>query len=101
MNAYISRCVLVSFLLALGSQVRAGPCEDWRPLDSVLAGASITMNFLDWAQTREIAAGGPGSERYEKNRTLGPYPSPGRVNRFFLGKIAFDLGVACLLPRHW
>lgn len=60
--------------------------------------AMIAMNVAlvaDWAQTREIA---DNDEFYEKNSNLGPTPTSGDVNRFFVREIITNNLIGSVLP---
>lgn len=66
--------------------------DDWDTADRLLLATYSGFWFIDYGQTRTIAL---NPERWhEKNRILGPHPSVGSVNAYFLGYYVFNLYVS-------
>jgi hypothetical protein len=62
----------------------------------------ITMNvgFIgDWAQTRYIAD--HPEDHTETNTILGPHPTSGEVNRYFIGTIIEANAIYYFMPDSW
>ena len=74
--------------------------DPWTTGEKVAEGAYLTLHLVDWSQTRYIAT--HPSRYYESfNSVLGPHPSVGRVNMFFLGTAIAQPIIASLLPSDW
>lgn len=75
--------------------------NDWTRGDTIRQGAVITLSVIDWGQTHEIAR---RPDHFEANPILGPDPSPGEINRYFIASIALHTAAVVILPhriRKW
>ena len=67
--------------------------------DYALAGAAVAALAVDWGQTRHIAK---NPQRFaETNPILGPSPSVGKVDAYFVGAIVGTVALAHVLPGDW
>lgn len=65
--------------------------------NSLMLASNATI-IADWAQTREIA---DNDNYYEKNSYLGPHPTTGEVNRFFINTLILHNLVGSMLPEKY
>lgn len=82
----------------------SGLCRDWSTADSWRQGILVTLQAVDWAQTRQFA--GDPSDRFEEGNTLlGRKPSPERINLLIGSAIVAHALVSCWLKPearvHW
>jgi len=108
---------LFLLLLAFVPTVHAA---EWTSDDTNREVAYQVIQDIDWLQTRNIAKSpcfvlvkhhfGPYGQYYydkvpgpiyEQNNYLGPHPSMGAVNRYFLVMSVVHLGISYLLPREY
>lgn len=87
---------VISGLLALPLVCREADEHRWTSTDTLLSGAYVGVQFVDWMQTREICRH-PGLR--ESNPVLGDHPSAGAVNRHFLKTTITDLALAYVLKK--
>ena len=74
---------IVLSLAAVSANAQSFSMDDWTTVQKVSYATSITAAVIDWGQTRTIAK---TPERFqERNRLLGPHPSLGEVNTYFVG----------------
>lgn len=66
--------------------------------DKILLGTSLTLQAIDWQQTKEIAK---DPYRRESNMILGEYPSQHEVDLYFLTTTLSCIAVAYYLPPKW
>jgi hypothetical protein len=70
--------------------------EDWSTSTKILTMSAMALTVADWGQTRDIVK---SNGRYvELNRILGPQPSMGKVNAYFVGMLVSQFLVAEFLP---
>ena len=72
--------------------------DPWTPTDTAWEAAVQTALVLDWAQTRYIRN---DPTRRELNPLIGPYPSMGKVNTYFVTSMVLHGAVAYVLPGPW
>jgi hypothetical protein len=73
--------------------------DPWETTDYALAGAAVAALAVDWGQTRHIAK---NPQRFaETNPILGPSPSVGKVDAYFVGAIVGTVALAHVLPGDW
>ena len=88
---------LLALIMVVASTAHADSLEDWSDLDKTLLAASSAMIITDWAQTRYIVK---NSDRYhERNLIMGPYPSMGTVNTYFVAGLAANYLMAKYYPE--
>jgi hypothetical protein len=93
-----ARARLLALLLVLvPSLCEAG--DLWEFPDYAFAGAALATLAVDWGQTRNIAKN--PQRFYEKNQVLGPKPSVGKVDAYFVGAMVGTVAVAHVLPRDY
>jgi hypothetical protein len=89
-------------LLILVSVLFPSPCQagdPWETTDYALAGAAVAALAVDWGQTRHIAK---NPHRFaEQNPLLGPAPSVGKVDAYFVGAMVGTVALAHVLPSDW
>lgn len=68
----------------------------WSKTDHALASGLLAATLMDWAQTRQIA--GNTLDVHETNKILGPHPTIGKVNTYFVSAIALGAIGLNLLP---
>ena len=74
--------------------------DSWTTGEKVAEGTYLALHIIDLMQTRYIAT--HPSRYYESfNSILGPRPSVGRVNMWFLGAGIAQPIIASLLPTEW
>ena len=84
--------ILLPFLLA--SSLCA---SDWTTEDTQRQFIVLGITTIDWAQTRQL--GDTRCIYHENNKLMGHgKPSPGRINRWFIGGAVLHTGIAYLLP---
>ena len=89
--------LLILALVLLPSPCQAG--DPWGTTDYALAGATLATLAVDWGQTRHIAK---NPQRFaEKNPLLGPAPSVGKVDAYFVGAMVGTVALAHVLPNDW
>lgn len=95
------RC-LCCLALALSPLLQAAP-SDWSKTDTAVEAVVIAAMICDWRQTREFARTPqpPNKELYERNPFLGDNPSPGAINRFFIGGAALHVLLAVWMGPEW
>jgi len=71
----------------------------WETTDYALAGAAVAALAVDWGQTRHIAKN--PNHFSEQNPILGPSPSVGKVDTYFVGAIVGTVALAHVLPGDW
>ena len=89
-------------LLSLVFVLLPSPCQagdPWETTDYALAGASLAALAVDWGQTRHIAKN--PSRFIETNPVLGPSPSVGKVDAYFIGAMVGTVALAHVLPSDW
>jgi hypothetical protein len=91
---------MIKHLLALAvllasTLAHAEPLEDWTDTDKMLLASSTVMIMADWAQTRYIVR---HPEYHERNRIMGPHPTMGIVNSYFIGALAANYLIAEYFP---
>ena len=67
--------------------------------DLTREGAVFALDLVDWGQTLAITDS-PYTLR-EQNPMLGPHPTRGDVNRYFVASLAFHLIILRLLPERF
>ena len=73
--------------------------DPWETTDYALAGAAVAALAVDWGQTRHIAK---NPQRFaETNPILGPSPSVGKVDAYFVGAMVGTVALAHVLPSDW
>jgi len=73
--------------------------DPWETTDYALAGAAVAALAVDWGQTRHIAK---NPQRFaETNPILGPSPSVGKVDAYFVGAMVGTVALAHVLPGDW
>ena len=88
---------ILTILLFLPAIALADP---WTTGEKVAEGTYLTLHVVDLMQIRYIAK--HPSRYYESfNSILGPHPSIGRVNMWFLGTAIAQPIIASLLPSEW
>lgn len=90
--------LLGSILLAASLNAQAESLGDWSTLDKTLLAASTAANIVDWGQTRTIAM--HPDQWYETNRLLGPHPSVGSVNTYFISRLILVPTLAHYMPKY-
>jgi len=89
--------LLVLVFVLFPSLCQAG--EPWGTTDYALAGAAVAALAVDWGQTRHIAK---NPHRFaEQNPLLGPAPSVGKVDAYFVGAMVGTVALAHVLPSDW
>lgn len=97
------------FVFAICFMVSA-PCaagEEWATTDYALLGSALTLQAVDWAQTRNAMRrnAAAGETRYvERNPIVGPTPSAGRLDKIAALTMLSTAGLAVALPssyRRW
>ena len=89
--------LLILALVLFPSPSRAA--DPWGPTDYALAGAAVAALAVDWGQTRHIAK---NPHRFaEQNPLLGPAPSVGKVDAYFVGAMVGTVALAHVLPGDW
>ena len=89
--------LLILALVLVPSLCRAA--DPWERTDYALAGAALAALAVDWGQTRYIAKN--THQFNETNPVLGPTPSTGKVDTYFLGAMVGTVAIAHLLPGDW
>ena len=93
-----ARAALLIFLFGLLPSL----CEardPWEGSDYMLAGAALAALAVDWGQTRNVAK---NPQRFaETNPILGPSPSVGKVDAYFVGAMIGTVALAHLMPRDY
>lgn len=87
---------LIALLVLLSPRLRAA--DDWDKTDYALGAAALAVTAVDWGQTRYIAR--HPARFQETNAILGPHPSLGAVNTYFISAIALGAVIAHHLPRQ-
>ena len=91
--------ILVLIILLLIFFPTSSYAGDWSPSDTKREVAYLTLHIIDWAQTRDIARN-PREGRKESNPILGPAPSVGEVNSYFMATGLGHLAISYLLPSN-
>ena len=73
--------------------------DKWSKVDYSLAAAALTVDTIDWLQTRYIAD--HPNKFYELNPIIGRHPSTEKVNTYFISTILIGAGIAYVLPSKW
>lgn len=72
--------------------------SDWSQVDTQRQAAYLVLHAADWRQTRTIAK----DDRFvEVNPILGPEPSTGEVDRYFLATALLHTAIAYNLSPEW
>ena len=87
---------ILTILLFLPAIALADP---WTTGEKVAEGTYLALHIVDWSQTRYIAKHDNYYESF--NSVLGPRPSVGAVNMWFLGTGIAQPIIASLLPTEW
>jgi hypothetical protein len=91
---------LAALLLAVCSTSQAQSEREWTDVQVGLAAVAMTLRFVDWGQTLDIAERWPTTTYSEKNPFIGPYPSRGDVNRFFIVSTVLMGAFAHYVPQY-
>lgn len=84
---------------ALAALVVSGArASEWSDTDRALAATALALHVLDWGQTLDIIK--PHNGVIETNPVLGPYPSRGDVNAYFVGTALLMGVIAHALPEQ-
>jgi hypothetical protein len=78
--------------------VSGARASEWNDTDRALAATALALHVADWSQTLHIIK--PHNGLHETNPILGPYPSRGDVNAYFVGTALLMGVVAHALPEH-
>ena len=86
--------LLLAFALTAPVQAqKIRPSHQWTADNTILAVTSTLGLVLDWGQTLNV--------RREINPILGPHPSRGAINRYFLTCVVANVGLGMLLPNPY
>jgi hypothetical protein len=99
---YIGRSLFLLALLFSLCSCASYPFQGWTANNTALELTGTALQAADWSQTRWIAS--HGSNYHEINPLLGPHPSDGTVNTYFLGSALFRLALSSSLRdpyRTW
>jgi hypothetical protein len=93
------RTTLVCFAVASTTtlcSIGSAKAEEWTTSTKILTTTAMALTVADWGQTRDIVK--RPSEYRELNPILGPQPSMGKVNSYFIGALVAQYLVAEYLP---
>jgi hypothetical protein len=100
----MKKAIFTAAIMAASISANAAP---WYEEGEFLTGSKLkdglwigmnTAIVIDWAQTRYIA---DNPDRFiETNNVLGPHPTTGEVNAYFVKLLAFQNGVYYFLPEN-
>lgn len=111
LRAILVGLTLISLREARGTDY-AWDTERWTTGDTVRQGTLITLQIIDWRQTRwfvknpihsvRCTSSGCTHDYYsERNPILGPHPSVGRVNNLIGASIVGHALISSALSRRW
>ena len=91
------KTAIIILLLAFATAAHAEDAHTWTRTDYALEVTYQALHLVDWRQTVTISQN--GDKYIELNKSLGPHPSHGNVNRY-MGFIAVGhVVVSIVLPR--
>jgi hypothetical protein len=73
--------------------------DPWSKEDVALEAAFLTVDFLDWGQTRYIAK--HPDKFHEHNLVLGRHPEVQKVDMYFLSTALLHIGIVTVLPQKY
>lgn len=90
--------MLLCFYLII-TPLSAFAFDSWRMQDYWGEGLYLSLHYIDWKQTRQIAK---HSETHsEINPIIGPHPSLVAVNRYCLTSALLHIAITHVLPHDW
>ena len=92
---FITVIAVILFLLFGATFAQA---REWDKTEMALGAAALTLNVIDWRQTRHITQ--EPDRYYEKNVLLGENPSRSNVDRHFLITTLVVGGLAHFIPEY-
>ena len=90
--------MVIAVILFLLYGATAAQAREWDKTEMALGAAALTLNVIDWKQTRHIAK--EPETYHEKNVLLGSNPSPSNVDRHFLISTLVVGGLAHFIPEY-
>ena len=100
MNARLADFLTIFFLaVALIFSSLDAKADTWDTTDKVLGVTALTLEVMDWGQTREIAKN--PKQWYEKGHFLPEHPSVAEVNKHFISSIIMATLIADALPSPY
>lgn len=84
------------FTFVLISLQQAQASQEWDGGEKTLFASWLAVHIVDWGQTRTISV---DPNYYEMNPALGPYPSTGQVNNYFIGTALLNYLIVDALPK--
>lgn len=92
------RCLIAA--LAAAFALPATAADPWAAQDRALFAVNTALVAADWSQTRYIARH-PNLYREDSAWFIGPHPTVGQVDAYFVGTLAINFAVVDLLPEKW
>jgi hypothetical protein len=89
--------IIFAFLFLLS--FNAYSFDEWTSADKEHEAAYLTIDAIDWLQTRNIASN--PNALYETNPILGKHPSIGSVNSYFISMMLIHVGIVSALPSKY
>jgi hypothetical protein len=90
--------ILIFSIVLIITPVASHSFDEWSKRDIALESAWITLNIIDWSQTRYISK---HPEFYESNPILGRHPSISAVDTYFAAGTLLHIGVTHILPSKY
>ena len=73
--------------------------DEWTKGDSYAEAAYLTLQYIDWKQSREIQK---HPEKYQENNfILGKHPTQAEADRYNIIAAVAHFGIAYMLPRKY
>lgn len=89
--------LVISILICLMSSTVLAT-DEWTKKDTAYQSVFLTLQTVDWLQTKEIAR---NPNYYEMNLILGRNPSQNAVDVYFLSTSILHTGIAYYLPKKY
>lgn len=96
------RTILTAFAIASTTtlcSLSTAKAEEWSTSTRILTMSAMALTVADWGQTRDIVK--RPTEYRELNPILGPSPSMGKVNAYFVGALVSQYLIAEYLPEPY
>ena len=90
------RSIFIVLILLISTG--CGHFDKWTREDKLLQCTQLTVQGIDWLQTKEIA---DNPDYIETNPRLGEYPTQWEVDRYFLASAGLGVMITAVLPQEW
>jgi len=95
---------IIALLIVLAMTTPASAFDEWSERDIALEFTWVTINLVDWSQTRWMAQHDWKWNKkcyHENNPVLGKYPKVSEVDLYFAAGTLLHIGVTHVLPKEY